>query len=111
MGGGDLISMAPGSLIGRDDDLEYITAFSIKRLGLVARCCCRERQASVRPCCWTRRQRTPRLRAVGYLGLPVRNLKVRSASLALTSCFARCWAAPGVERDLSQGVGRCAGCA
>ena len=27
MGGGDLMSMAPGSLIGRDDDLEYITAF------------------------------------------------------------------------------------
>ena len=27
MGGGGLISKAPGSLIGRDDDLEYITAF------------------------------------------------------------------------------------
>jgi DNA replication protein DnaC len=27
MAGGDLMSKAPGSLIGRDDDLEYITAF------------------------------------------------------------------------------------
>jgi MoxR-like ATPase len=27
MGGGDLISKARGSLIGRDDDLQYITAF------------------------------------------------------------------------------------
>jgi len=95
MGGGTRIGKAPGSLIGRDNDLEYITAFvdqatvsggalllsgeaGVGKTVLLDAAAAHAETAGSRV-----------LRAAGA------EFRVRSASLALTSCLARCWARAG----------------
>jgi tRNA A37 threonylcarbamoyladenosine biosynthesis protein TsaE len=95
VGGGARIGEAPGSLIGRADDLGYIAAFA-DRAAVSGDALLLSGEAGV--------GKTVLLDAAaahaeaagrGCCGSPAPNLKVRSASPAFTSCCTRCWVGRG----------------